>query len=41
MLFVPSIGGRSHDIVEDTKEEDIVWGTEVLLHAAAIIADAR
>lgn len=30
MLFVPSIGGRSHDIVEDTSEADIVLGCEVL-----------
>jgi N-carbamoyl-L-amino-acid hydrolase len=30
MLFVPSIGGRSHDIVEDTHEDDIVLGCEVL-----------
>ena len=28
MMFVPSIGGRSHDISEDTREEDIVLGTE-------------
>ncbi len=39
MLFVPSIGGISHDIAEDTAEEDIVRGcqalataTEALLH---------
>lgn len=30
MLFIPSIGGRSHDIVEDTAEEDIILGCEVL-----------
>jgi N-carbamoyl-L-amino-acid hydrolase len=30
MLFVPSIGGRSHDIEEDTDEDDIVLGCEVL-----------
>ena len=30
MLFVPSIGGRSHDIVEDTAEADLVLGCEVL-----------
>jgi N-carbamoyl-L-amino-acid hydrolase len=30
MLFIPSIGGRSHDIVEDTPVEDIVLGCEVL-----------
>ena len=30
MLFVPSIGGRSHDVEEDTDEDDIVLGCEVL-----------
>ena len=38
MLFVPSIGGRSHDIVEDTKKEDIIRGAEVLLRATEIVA---
>ena len=33
MLFVPSIGGRSHDITEDTAEADIVFGCEVLAGA--------
>lgn len=33
MLFVPSIGGRSHDITEDTAEPDIVLGCEVLADA--------
>jgi N-carbamoyl-L-amino-acid hydrolase len=35
MLFVPSIGGRSHDIAEDTSEADIVFGCEVLAAAVA------
>ncbi len=30
MLFVPSIGGRSHDVEEDTDDDDIVLGCEVL-----------
>jgi beta-ureidopropionase / N-carbamoyl-L-amino-acid hydrolase len=30
MLFIPSIGGRSHDVAEDTAEEDIILGCEVL-----------
>jgi N-carbamoyl-L-amino-acid hydrolase len=30
MLFVPSIGGRSHDVVEDTAEADLVLGCQVL-----------
>ena len=33
MMFVPSIGGRSHDISEDTREEDIVLGLRVLARA--------
>ena len=34
MLFVPSIGGRSHTLVEDTDEADIVLGCRVM--AAAV-----
>ena len=30
MMFVPSIGGISHHWSEDTKEEDIVLGRQVL-----------
>ena len=37
MLFVPSIGGISHDFAEDTSEEDIVAGCRVLATAAASI----
>ena len=33
MLFVPSIGGISHDFAEDTAESDLVAGLEVLAHA--------
>ena len=33
MLFVPSIGGRSHDVAEDTAEEDIVLGAQVMADA--------
>ncbi len=33
MLFVPSIGGISHDFAEDTKEEDLVTGLKVLAGA--------
>ena len=41
MIFVPSIGGRSHDISEDTREEDIVLGLKVLARAVErIIASA-
>lgn len=35
MLFVPSIGGVSHDFAEDTAEEDLVTGLRVLAGAAA------
>ena len=37
MLFVPSIGGISHDFAEDTAEDDIVRGCQVLATAAASI----
>ncbi len=40
MLFVPSIGGLSHDFGEDTKEEDIVLGCQVAADAAAAILRA-
>jgi N-carbamoyl-L-amino-acid hydrolase len=33
MLFVPSIGGRSHHVSEDTSDVDIVLGAQVLLRA--------
>lgn len=35
MLFVPSIGGVSHDFIEDTAEAHIVNGCEVAARAAA------
>ncbi|MGE3989171.1 hydantoinase/carbamoylase family amidase [Pseudorhodoplanes sp.] len=34
MLFVPSIGGISHDIREDTSDDDIVMGCQVVATAA-------
>lgn len=37
MLFVPSIGGISHDFAEDTHEADIVRGCQTLATAAASI----
>jgi len=37
MLFVPSIGGISHHIAEDTAPDDIVLGCQVLASAAADI----
>jgi len=35
MLFIPSIGGISHDFAEDSHEEDIVLGCQVLADAVA------
>ena len=40
MLFVPSIGGISHHIAEDTEEADIVLGCQVLADAAQDILRA-
>ena len=37
MLFIPSIGGISHDFAEDSHESDIVLGCRVLADAAASI----
>ena len=37
MLFIPSIGGISHDFAEDSHEADIVTGCQVLADAAASI----
>jgi len=41
MLFVPSIGGRSHHVSENTSDEDIVRGAQVLLRAVELFAGAR
>jgi N-carbamoyl-L-amino-acid hydrolase len=40
MLFIPSIGGISHDFAEDSREDDIVLGCQVLAAAAASILAA-
>ena len=40
MLFIPSIGGISHDFAEDSREDDIVLGCQVLADAAASILAA-
>lgn len=37
MLFVPSIGGVSHDFIEDTSAEDIVLGCRVAAAAAVAV----
>ncbi len=40
MLFIPSIGGISHDFAEDSHDDDIVLGCQVLADAAASILAA-
>jgi N-carbamoyl-L-amino-acid hydrolase len=37
MVFIPSIGGISHDFAEDSREDDIVLGCQVVADAAASI----
>ena len=37
MLFIPSIGGVSHDFAEDSHDDDIVLGCQVLADAAVSI----
>jgi N-carbamoyl-L-amino-acid hydrolase len=41
MLFVPSIGGRSHSAAEDTRKEDIVTGCRVMSAAAEYLLAAN
>lgn len=41
MLFIPSIGGVSHDFTEDTSTDHIVLGCRVAAAAAAAILRAR
>ncbi|MEQ8397757.1 M20 family metallo-hydrolase [Thalassobaculum sp.] len=41
MLFIPSIGGISHDFAENSHEKDIVLGCRVLADAAASILQER
>jgi N-carbamoyl-L-amino-acid hydrolase len=40
MLFVPSIGGRSHDVTENTSEEDIRRGLRVYDRAVSSILES-
>jgi len=40
MLFIPSIGGISHDFAEDSRIDDIVLGCQVLADASASILAA-
>ncbi|MEL6982521.1 MAG: M20/M25/M40 family metallo-hydrolase, partial [Actinomycetota bacterium] len=42
MLFVPSIGGISHDFAEDTTDDDLALGAQTLaLGAASILGTKR
>jgi beta-ureidopropionase / N-carbamoyl-L-amino-acid hydrolase len=41
MLFIPSIGGVSHDFSEDSREQDIVLGCEVLAQAALLLFEQQ
>jgi N-carbamoyl-L-amino-acid hydrolase len=41
MLFIPSIGGRSHDIAEDTNETDICLGIDVLADTIRALAERK
>ena len=41
MLFIPSIGGISHDFAENSREEDIVLGCEVLADAVIRLLPAK
>jgi N-carbamoyl-L-amino-acid hydrolase len=40
MIFVPCIGGISHNEIEDAKQADIAAGADVLLHAILDAAKA-
>ena len=39
MLFIPSIDGISHDFAEDSREDDIVLGCQVLVEAVLQLLD--
>jgi N-carbamoyl-L-amino-acid hydrolase len=38
MIFVPSVGGLSHNIREDTRPEHLQAGADVLLHSVLRLA---
>jgi N-carbamoyl-L-amino-acid hydrolase len=41
MFFVPSIGGRSHHVSENTSDTDIVTGANVMLASAAAVCAGK
>jgi len=40
MIFVPCVGGISHNEIEDAKPDDLTAGCNVLLNAVLDTADA-
>jgi N-carbamoyl-L-amino-acid hydrolase len=38
MIFVPSVGGLSHNVAEHTDATDLEAGANVLLHALVALA---
>jgi N-carbamoyl-L-amino-acid hydrolase len=40
MIFVPCVGGISHNEIEDAKPDDLTAGANVLLNAVLEAADA-
>jgi N-carbamoyl-L-amino-acid hydrolase len=40
MIFVPCVGGISHNEIEDAKPDDLTAGWNVLLNAALDMADS-
>jgi N-carbamoyl-L-amino-acid hydrolase len=41
MIFVPSVGGISHNALEYTRSEDLELGANVLLRASIELANRR
>jgi N-carbamoyl-L-amino-acid hydrolase len=41
MLFVPSIGGISHHVLENTGDADIITGAEVFVEACRRLLSAQ
>jgi beta-ureidopropionase / N-carbamoyl-L-amino-acid hydrolase len=39
MIFVPSVGGLSHNVREETRPQHLEVGAAVLLHAVMRLAD--
>ena len=41
MMFIPSIGGRSHTFEENTSEDDIFLGAEVAFSCVKLLLGLR